>query len=108
LVLNHMLITGGGVCGLEGSLVKDLVVEPTSHYDSELCLHKAKGSCGRCVARCVNNFLQENGFDKQRCHKMLQENARNLKDLEGPRKFVENEWWVCLALCLFRKRKISS
>ncbi|MFO7952474.1 MAG: epoxyqueuosine reductase [Bacillota bacterium] len=82
--LNHMLITESGCCGRVGSLVTDLVIEPTLRYESELCLHKVNGSCARCVAKCVNNSLQENELDKQRCYKMLQENADRLKDLQGP------------------------
>lgn len=81
--LNHMLITSRGCCGRIGSLVTDLIIEPTPRYEKELCLYRANGSCGRCVKRCVNDALFEDRLDKQRCYKMCLENADRLSDLES-------------------------
>ncbi len=81
--LNRMLITTAGCCGRIGSVVTDLEIEPTARYDCECCLFKADGSCARCVEKCVNQALREEGLDKQLCHRMLLENAERLSDLEG-------------------------
>jgi len=81
--LNHMLITENGCCGRIGSLVTDLELPPTPRYSRELCLYRANGSCGRCVKKCVNDALKENGLDKQKCYEMCLENADRLSDLES-------------------------
>ncbi|MGM0688903.1 MAG: epoxyqueuosine reductase, partial [Bacillota bacterium] len=81
--LNHMLITESGCCGRIGSLVTSLELEPTRRYDSDLCLYRADGSCGRCLNKCVNDALKENYLDKNKCYEMCLENADRLSDLES-------------------------
>jgi epoxyqueuosine reductase QueG len=81
--LNRMLITELGCCGRIGSLITDLEINPTPRPDRELCLFKTDGSCGRCVKKCVNDALKQEGFDKQKCYEMCLVNADRLNDLES-------------------------
>jgi epoxyqueuosine reductase QueG len=79
--LNNMLITEAGCAGRVGSIVTDLVLEPTPRPDLERCAYKADGSCGACVSACVHNALFFDHFNRHRCYEMCLENARHLKHL---------------------------
>jgi hypothetical protein len=72
---HNMLITEAGCCGRLGSLVTTLEVEPDRRSGAEACLHKSGGSCLRCVRRCVNDALHDDGFDRFRCYQMCLANS---------------------------------
>ncbi|MCX7029089.1 MAG: epoxyqueuosine reductase [Spirochaetes bacterium] len=65
---HNMLITANGCCGRLGSLVTVLEVEPDVQSGAEACLHRSGTRCLRCVRRCVNGALHEDGFDRFRCY----------------------------------------
>lgn len=79
--LNNMLITDKGCCGRIGSIVTNLKLEPTIRDDKEYCLYKARGTCNRCVERCVNDALKINSFNRQKCYEMCLSNAEIYSDL---------------------------
>ena len=68
--LNNMLITDKGCCGRIGSFITDLKLEPTKRKTGESCLYKHMGTCTKCVARCVNEALTVDGFDRHKCYEM--------------------------------------
>ena len=72
---NNMLITEAGCCGRLGSLVTTLEVEPDARSGAEACLHRSGAPCLRCVRRCVNDALHEDGFDRFRCYEMCLANG---------------------------------
>jgi len=79
--LNNMLITEKGCCGRVGSIVTNLKIESTKRNDIENCLYKNKGICKTCVNRCVNNALEVDSFDRDRCYEMLLDNDKAHSDL---------------------------
>lgn len=79
--LNNMLITGKGCCGRIGSFVTTARIEADTRNELPACLFKYDGSCRKCVRRCVNEALFEDGFNRFRCHEMLLENVKRLEDL---------------------------
>ncbi len=81
--VNRMLITEKGCCGRIGSIVTDLKLKPDQRPENEYCLHKAGGSCGLCVEKCVNEALTPEAFDKHKCYEMLLLNAKKLADLKN-------------------------
>jgi epoxyqueuosine reductase QueG len=72
---HNMLITAAGCCGRLGSLVTTLEVAPDPRRGAEACLHRSGASCLRCVRRCVNDALREDGFDRFRCYEMCLRNG---------------------------------
>lgn len=73
--LNNMLITARGCCGRVGTLVTDLLLEPTPREEREYCLYKLKQKCARCAARCVNGALAADRYDRRKCYEMCRHNA---------------------------------
>ncbi|WP_378954767.1 epoxyqueuosine reductase [Pelosinus sp. sgz500959] len=73
--LNNMLITEKGCCGRLGSLVTNLVIEPSKASGKENCLYKHGGRCKKCVNSCVNQALTLDEFDRHRCYTKCLENA---------------------------------
>jgi len=78
---NNMLITEAGCCGRLGSLATTLDVEPDPRSGTEACLHRCGAPCLRCVRRCVNDALHEDGFDRFRCYAMCLANGEAHRDL---------------------------
>lgn len=78
--INNMLITKSGCCGRFGSLVTNLMLEHGSPMTEELCLYKKNKSCGICVRHCPNKALTLEGYDRQICNEILQNNARLYKN----------------------------
>ena len=79
--VNNMLITSEGCCGRVGSLVTTFEVEPDPRHAEEACLFKYDGSCKKCVRKCVNEALVDEGFDRFRCYAMLLKNVEEYEQL---------------------------
>ncbi len=73
--LNNMLITDKGCSGRIGSLITTALIEPDSRPETERCLYKYDGSCKRCVAKCVNEALFDDSFDRFKCYDQLLQNV---------------------------------
>lgn len=75
--INNMLITEKGCCGRIASVITDWVIPPDSRPEEEYCLYKAKGICGKCISRCVNNaFSIKDGeviYDRYKCNEQIYE-----------------------------------
>lgn len=68
--LNDALITAKGIAHRCGSVVTDLVIEPSERLNRGYawnCLYHREGSCGACIDRCPVNALSFAGHDKERC-----------------------------------------
>jgi len=74
--LNNMLITDSGCCGRIGSFITDLKIEPTKRKNEENCLYKHMNICKKCVDRCVNNALNVQCFDRNKCYEMCMRNDK--------------------------------
>jgi len=72
--LNDGLITPRGIAHRLGSLVTDLVLEPTvterPHYQHN-CLYYRNNSCRACITRCPADAISSSGHDKKRCDAYL-------------------------------------
>ena len=75
--INNMLITEKGCCGRVASVITDWKLPPDSRPEEEYCLYKAKGICGKCISKCVNNaFCIEEGkvkFNRFKCNEQIYE-----------------------------------
>lgn len=72
--LNDGFITERGIAHRCGSVVTELVLEPTvgqrrNHLAN--CLYFHDGSCGSCIGRCPAGAISISGHDKQRCKEYL-------------------------------------
>lgn len=68
--LNDALITEKGIAHRCGSVITDLVVEPSIREDKGYtwnCLYYRDGSCGACIGRCPVGAISFAGHDKVRC-----------------------------------------
>lgn len=79
--LNNMLITEKGCAGRVGSLVTNLVIQPSERPEGQFCRFKNDGSCQRCVQRCVNQALRQDSFDRHRCYEMCLSNEELYSEL---------------------------
>ncbi len=79
--LNNMFITQKGCAGRIGTIVTNMKIVPTKREETEYCLHKTKNICKRCVARCVNDALNENNFDRHKCYEMCAQNAKRYEEI---------------------------
>lgn len=73
--LNNMLITPQGCCGRFSTIVTDLPVTPDQPLKEELCLYKKNRSCKVCLKNCPVHALTECSYDRQKCYRLLKENA---------------------------------
>jgi len=73
--LNRMLITEQGCCGRIGSLVTDMVLDPTPRPIHNGCLYYFNSSCLQCVENCPAGALQVNQFNRFKCYDTLLENV---------------------------------
>lgn len=73
--VHHLLITAKGCCGRLGSLVTNCDWPVSKRPEGEFCLNRFNGSCLKCVAKCVAGALGPQSLDRQRCYRMLLENA---------------------------------
>jgi epoxyqueuosine reductase QueG len=68
--LNDALITEKGIAHRCGSVVTDLVLEPSPRDGrgyADNCLYLREGSCGACIGRCPVGAISFAGHDKVRC-----------------------------------------
>lgn len=68
--LNDALITEKGIAHRCGSVITDLVVEPSIREEKGYawnCLYYRDGSCGACIGRCPVGAISFAGHDKVRC-----------------------------------------
>jgi len=68
--LNDALITEKGIAHRCGSVITDLVMEPSERADRGYawnCLYHREGSCGTCIGRCPVGAISFAGHDKERC-----------------------------------------
>lgn len=73
--INNMLLTEKGCCGRFFTIVTDLPVETGHPMEEELCLYKAKGTCGICMRNCPAGALTPGGYDRKKCYAILRKNA---------------------------------
>jgi ferredoxin len=75
------LITAVGKAVRCGSVIARIKLPPTVRpYENHhaYCLYYAKGTCGKCVARCpVGAISTEKGHDKEKCRSHTQETTRD-------------------------------
>lgn len=79
--INNMLITEKGCCGRVGSLVTSYPVAADPRHEAPACLYRFDGSCRKCVRKCVNEALADDGFDRFRCYAMLLKNVDEHSDV---------------------------
>lgn len=68
--LNDALITPKGITHRLGSVITDLILEPSERPYPERrsnCLYYREGTCGACIGRCPVGALSRDGHDKFRC-----------------------------------------
>ncbi len=68
--LSDALITAGGIAHRCGSVITDLVLEPSQRGEggyADNCLYYREGSCGACIGRCPVGAISFAGHDKSRC-----------------------------------------
>lgn len=68
--LNDALITAKGIAHRCGSVITDLVLEPSPRDErgyADNCLYLREGSCGACIGRCPVGAISFAGHDKARC-----------------------------------------
>lgn len=68
--LNDALITEKGIAHRCGSVITDLVIEPSGRENKGHawnCLYYREGSCGACIGRCPAGAISFAGHDKERC-----------------------------------------
>ncbi|MGB9939901.1 epoxyqueuosine reductase [Methanosarcina sp.] len=79
--IHQMLITKAGCAGRFGSLVISAKIPPTPRPAEEFCRYKKVEKCLICVDRCPAGALTATGFDKEKCFKLLKENAKAFPEL---------------------------
>jgi epoxyqueuosine reductase len=68
--LNDALITAKGIAHRCGSVITDLVIEPSERVEKGYawnCLYYREGTCGACIGRCPVGAISFSGHDKERC-----------------------------------------
>jgi epoxyqueuosine reductase QueG len=80
------LITPKGKAMRCGSVVAHAAIPPSARAYTDhhaYCLHYAKGTCGRCIARCPAGALSRDGHDKARCSAYLRATRRYVRATYG-------------------------
>jgi len=80
--VHHMLITESGCAGRFGTLLISAEIPPTPRSTEEFCRYKKGEKCLVCVDRCPAGALSVRGFDKEKCFRLLQENAKAFPELQ--------------------------
>jgi Uncharacterized Fe-S protein len=74
--VHHMLITKAGCAGRFGTLLISVEIPPTPRPKEEFCRYKKGEKCLVCAERCPAAALNSNGLDKEKCSRLLQQNAK--------------------------------
>ncbi|MHC1756547.1 MAG: epoxyqueuosine reductase [Methanosarcina sp.] len=79
--VHHMLITKAGCAGRFGTILISAEISPTPRPTEEFCRYKKGEKCLVCVDRCPAGALNIKGLDKEKCFRLLQENAKIFPEL---------------------------
>ncbi|MCO5382124.1 MAG: epoxyqueuosine reductase [Methanosarcina barkeri] len=79
--VHQMLITETGCAGRFGTLLISAEIPPTPRPIEEFCRYKKGEKCLVCVDRCPAGALSTRGLDKEKCFRLLQENANAFPEL---------------------------
>ncbi|MDY9926867.1 epoxyqueuosine reductase [Methanosarcina sp.] len=79
--VHHMLITRAGCAGRFGTILISAEIPPTLRPTEEFCRYKKGEKCLVCVDRCPAGALTIKGLDKEKCFRLLQENAKAFPEL---------------------------
>jgi epoxyqueuosine reductase QueG len=74
--VHQMLITKAGCAGRFGSLIISAEIPSTPRPAEEFCRYKKGEKCLICVDRCPAGALTAKGLDKEKCFRLLRENAK--------------------------------
>jgi epoxyqueuosine reductase len=74
--IHQMMITRKGCAGRFGTLLISAEIHPTPRPKEEFCCYKKREKCLVCVNSCPAAALSLKGFDKEKCFRLLQENAK--------------------------------
>lgn len=72
--LTDALITPKGIAHRLGSVITDLILDPSQRPYPERranCLHYREGTCGACIGRCPVGALSRDGHDKYKCREYV-------------------------------------
>ena len=84
--LSDGLITPAGIAMRCGSIVTDMMLEPTPRLcasHTAYCQFLASGACGRCMERCPAGAITPDGHDKARCAHYISTHLRELHTQYG-------------------------
>ncbi|MBQ8179104.1 MAG: hypothetical protein IJ026_01480 [Candidatus Methanomethylophilaceae archaeon] len=73
--MNNMLITEKGCCGRFYSVVTTLDVEPDGIPGTEYCTYRRNGGCGLCMDKCRSGALTPDGFERDVCDALCNDNG---------------------------------
>lgn len=79
--VHHMLITKAGCAGRFGTILISAEILPTPRQTEEFCRHKKGEKCLVCVDRCPAGAVTIKGLDKEKCFRLLQENAKSFPEI---------------------------
>ena len=79
--VHHMLITRAGCAGRFGTLLISAEIPPTPRPTEEFCRYKKGEKCLVCVDRCPAGALNIKGLDKEKCFRLLRDNAKTFPEL---------------------------
>lgn len=81
--VHHMLITKAGCAGRFGTLLISAEIPSSPRSNEEFCRYKKGSKCLVCVDRCPAGALTAGGLDKEKCYRLLQENAKVFPELNN-------------------------
>lgn len=79
--VHQMLITKAGCAGRFGTILISAEIPPTQRPAEEFCRYKKGEKCLVCVDRCPAGAITIKGVDKEKCFRLLQENAKAFPEL---------------------------
>ena len=82
--VHQMLITKTGCAGRFGTILISAEIPPIPRPTEEFCRYKKGEKCLVCVDRCPAGAITIKGLDKEKCFRLLQENAETFSALNQP------------------------
>ncbi len=79
--VHQMLITKAGCAGRFGTILISAAISPTPRPTEEFCRYKKGEKCLVCVDRCPAGALNAKGVDKEKCFRLLQDNAKAFPEI---------------------------